>query len=141
MAFALKGTPVLFAGDHVMAWSTPVVAPPDGAMSDYMASLEKLARRAETLYFPGHGGAVKDAPRFVQHYIAHRRAREAAILNRLAAGEADIPTLVQSIYVGLDPRLTKAAGLSVLAHLEDLTARGLVATEGAPSVDGRFRLA
>jgi glyoxylase-like metal-dependent hydrolase (beta-lactamase superfamily II) len=141
MAFALKGTPVLFAGDHVMAWSTPVVAPPDGAMSDYMASLDKLARRAETLYFPGHGGAVKDAPRFVQHYIAHRRAREAAILKRLAAGEADIPALVQSIYSGLDPRLTKAAGLSVLAHLEDLTTRGLVATEGAPAVDGRFRLA
>jgi glyoxylase-like metal-dependent hydrolase (beta-lactamase superfamily II) len=139
MAFALKGTHVLFSGDHVMAWSTPVVAPPDGAMSDYMASLEKLGRRAETLYFPGHGAPVKDAPRFVQHYIAHRRAREASILARLASGEADVPTLVQSIYVGLDPRLTKAAGLSVLAHLEDLTARGLVATQGAPSIDGRFR--
>ena len=140
MAFALKGTGVLFAGDHVMAWSTPVVAPPDGAMSDYMASLEKLGRRAETLYFPGHGGAVRDAPRFVQRYIAHRRAREASILRQLAAGEADIPTLVRAIYVGLDPRLTRAAGLSVLAHLEDLTARGLAATEGAPSIDGRYRL-
>jgi glyoxylase-like metal-dependent hydrolase (beta-lactamase superfamily II) len=141
MAFALKGTPVLFSGDHVMAWSTPVVAPPDGAMSDYMTSLEKLARRAETLYFPGHGGAVKDAPRFVRQYIAHRRARETAILGQLAAGEADIPTLVGAIYIGLDPRLTKAAGLSVLAHLEDLTARGLVATAGAPAIDGRYRLA
>jgi glyoxylase-like metal-dependent hydrolase (beta-lactamase superfamily II) len=141
MAFALKESDLIFSGDHVMAWSTSIVAPPDGAMSDYMASLDKLARRAETLYFPGHGGAVKDAPRFVQHYIAHRRAREAAILARLAAGEADIPALVQSIYIGLDPRLTKAAGLSVLAHLEDFTTRGLVATQGAPSVDGRFRLA
>jgi glyoxylase-like metal-dependent hydrolase (beta-lactamase superfamily II) len=141
MAFALKGTPVLFSGDHVMAWSTPVVAPPDGAMSDYMASLEKLSRRAETLYFPGHGGAVRDAPRFVQQYIRHRKAREASILKRLAAGEADIPTLVGSIYIGLDPRLTKAAGLSVLAHLEDLTARGLVVTEGAPAIDGRYRVA
>jgi glyoxylase-like metal-dependent hydrolase (beta-lactamase superfamily II) len=116
------------------------VAPPDGAMSDYLASLEKLTRRAETLYFPGHGGVVRDAPRFVQQYIAHRQAREASILARLATGEADIPTLVRSIYIGLDPRLTKAAGLSVLAHLEDLTARGLVATEGAPAIDGRFRL-
>jgi glyoxylase-like metal-dependent hydrolase (beta-lactamase superfamily II) len=139
MAFALKGTPVLFSGDHVMAWSTPIVAPPDGAMSDYMASLEKLRGRAETLYFPGHGGAVRDAPRFVQQYIDHRRAREAAILEQLAAGEADIPTLVGAIYIGLDPRLTKAAGLSVLAHLEDLTARGLVVTDGAPSVEGRYR--
>jgi glyoxylase-like metal-dependent hydrolase (beta-lactamase superfamily II) len=141
MAFALKDTAVLFSGDHVMAWSTPIVAPPDGAMSDYVASLEKLGRRAQTLYFPGHGGAVRDAPRFVQQYIRHRRAREASILKRLAVGETDIPTLVGAIYLGLDPRLTKAAGLSVLAHLEDLTARGLVATQGAPAIDGRYRLA
>jgi glyoxylase-like metal-dependent hydrolase (beta-lactamase superfamily II) len=140
MAFALKDTNVLFSGDHVMAWSTPVVAPPDGAMSDYMASLEKLARRSETLYFPGHGGAVRDAGAFVQHYIRHRRAREAAILARLREGEADIPTLVAAIYVGLDPRLTRAAGLSVLAHLEDLTARGLTGTDGAPAIGSRYRL-
>jgi glyoxylase-like metal-dependent hydrolase (beta-lactamase superfamily II) len=140
MAFALAGTSVLFSGDHVMAWSTPVVAPPDGAMSDYMASLEKLARRRETLYFPGHGGAVRDAHGFVARYIAHRKAREAAILRRLTVGEADIPTLVRAIYIGLDPRLTRAAGLSVLAHLEDLVARRLVATEGAPSIEGRYRL-
>jgi glyoxylase-like metal-dependent hydrolase (beta-lactamase superfamily II) len=141
MAFGLKGTDVLFSGDHVMAWSTPVVAPPDGAMSDYMASLEKLARRPETIYFPGHGGAVKDAPAFVQHYIRHRKAREAAILAELDRGETDIPALVGAIYVGLDPRLTRAAGLSVLAHLEDLVTRGLVATDGAPAVSGRYRSA
>jgi hypothetical protein len=82
---------------------------------------------------------VRDAPRFVQQYIRHRRAREASILKRLAVGEADIPTLVGSIYIGLDPRLSKAAGLSVLAHLEDLTARGLVVTQGAPSIEGRYR--
>jgi glyoxylase-like metal-dependent hydrolase (beta-lactamase superfamily II) len=141
MAFALKEANVLFSGDHVMAWSTPVVAPPDGSMSDYMASLEKLARRSEPTYFPGHGGAVRDAPRFVQHYIGHRRAREQSILHRLGEGEADIPTVVRAIYIGLDPRLVKAAGLSVFAHLEDLVARGLVATEGEPSVAGRYRLA
>jgi glyoxylase-like metal-dependent hydrolase (beta-lactamase superfamily II) len=140
MAFALKEANVLFSGDHVMAWSTPVVAPPDGAMSDYMASLEKLAGRAEPIYFPGHGGAVRDAPRFVQHYIRHRRGREQSILHRLAKGESDIPALVRTIYIGLDPRLTKAAGLSVFAHLEDLVMRGIVATEGALSIDGRYRL-
>jgi glyoxylase-like metal-dependent hydrolase (beta-lactamase superfamily II) len=141
MAYALKGTDVLFAGDHVMAWSTPVVAPPDGSMSDYMGSLDKLAGRAETTYYPGHGAAVRDAPRFVQQFIRHRRAREAAILDQLKRGETDIPSMVQDIYVGLDPRLTRAAGLSVLAHLEDLVARGKVATDGAASVGGRYRLA
>ena len=141
MAFALREANLLFSGDHVMAWSTPVVAPPDGAMSDYMASLQKLARRAESTYLPGHGGAVREAPRFVQHYIRHRQGREASILRRLGDGEADIPALVRAIYVGLDPRLTRAAGLSVLAHLEDLVTRRRVATDGEPSIDGRFRLA
>jgi hypothetical protein len=110
-------------------------------MSDYMASLAKLARRSEQTYFPGHGGAVNNAPRFVAAYILHRKAREAAILRHIGKGESDIPTVVNAIYVGLNPRLTKAAGLSVLAHLEDLVTRGLVATAGSPSIEGRYRLA
>src|SRR5437870_4666629 len=141
MAYALKEADLIFSGDHVMAWSTPVVAPPDGAMSDYMASLHKLAGRSEPTYLPGHGGPVRDAPRFVAHYIRHRQGREASILHRLAKGETDIPTLVRAIYIGLDPRLVRAAGLSVLAHLEDLVARGRVATAGAPSIEGVYRLA
>ncbi len=141
MSYALKDKNILFAGDHVMAWATSIVAPPDGSMSDYMASLHKLAKRSEALYFPGHGPAIPDAPRFVNFYIEHRRAREASILHRLGKGAADIPALVRAIYIGLDPRLTGAAGLSVLAHLEDLVARGIVHTDGAPSVDGSYRLA
>jgi glyoxylase-like metal-dependent hydrolase (beta-lactamase superfamily II) len=140
MAYAYKQAEVLFSGDHVMAWATPVVAPPDGAMGDYMASLHKLAARPEQTYFPGHGGAVRDAPRFVQHYIRHRQSREASILHRLAKGAADIPTLVRAIYIGLDPRLIGAAGLSVLAHLEDLVARKIVATDGEPSIENIYRL-
>src|SRR4029077_7361224 len=89
MAFALKEANLLFSGDHVMAWSTPVVAPPDGAMSDYMPSLRKPARRSEPIYLPGHGGMVREAPQFVQHYIDHRHGREAAILHRLRKGEAE----------------------------------------------------
>jgi len=141
MAFALRGRDLVFSGDHVMGWSTSIVAPPDGAMSDYMASLGKLARRDEGLYLPGHGDVIRDAPRFVRSYIRHREGREASILHRLAKGAADIPTLVRAIYIGLDPRLVRAAGLSVLAHLEDLVARGLVATDGAPSIAGIYRLA
>ena len=110
-------------------------------MSDYMASLQRLAARPETIYLAGHGDVIRDAPAFVARYIAHRGAREAAILRQLGKGEAEIPQLVRAIYIGLDPRLAGAAGLSTLAHLEDLTARGLVATEGAPSISGRYRLA
>jgi len=140
MAYAFKEADILFSGDHVMAWSTSIVAPPDGAMSDYMASLEKLARRREPVYLPGHGGPVRDAPRFVAAYIRHRQAREVSILRRLAKGAADIPTLVRAIYIGLDPRLVGAAALSVLAHLEDMVARGAVATDGTPSIGGTYRL-
>ncbi|MBI4273993.1 MAG: MBL fold metallo-hydrolase [Rhizobiales bacterium] len=140
MAYALKDKKVLFAGDHVMGWSTSIVAPPDGAMSDYMASLTKLTHRGETLYFPGHGPEIKEAPRFVDYYIRHRQAREASILHRLGKSDADIPTLVRAIYIGINPRLAGAAGLSVLAHLEDLVSRGVVATEGPASITGRYRL-
>jgi glyoxylase-like metal-dependent hydrolase (beta-lactamase superfamily II) len=140
MAYALKEADLIFSGDHVMAWSTPIVAPPDGAMSDYMASLEKLARRTEPIYLPGHGGPVREAPSFVQSYIRHRQGREISILRRLEKGAADIPTLVRAIYIGLDPRLVAAASLSLLAHLEDLVARGLVVTDGAPSIGGTYRL-
>ena len=141
MCYAFKERNVLFAGDHVMGWSTSIVAPPDGAMSDYMASLDKLTRRGETIYFPGHGPAITDAARFVNYYILHRKAREASILHRLAKGETDIASMVRAIYIGIDPRLTGAAGLSVLAHLEDLVARGLVETDGPPAIDGVYRLA
>ena len=140
MAFALKGTGLLFSGDHVMAWNTSIIAPPDGAMSDYMHSLDKLLRRSERVYLPGHGGVVRDAPDFVRQYIAHRHAREAAILAKLHDGAAGIPELVRAIYDGLDPRLEGAAGLSVLAHLEDLVARGFVATDGPPAVASVYRL-
>jgi glyoxylase-like metal-dependent hydrolase (beta-lactamase superfamily II) len=141
VAFGLKGTDVLFSGDHVMGWSTTIVAPPDGAMTDYMDSLAKLSKRSETLYLPGHGGVIREAPRFVAGLTLHRKAREASILHRLAKGATDIATIVRAIYIGLDPRLTSAAGFSVLAHMEDLVARGAVATDGPPSINGVYRLA
>jgi glyoxylase-like metal-dependent hydrolase (beta-lactamase superfamily II) len=141
MGFAFKEADLLFAGDHVMAWSTTIVAPPDGAMSDYMASLYKLAARNEPIYLPGHGAPVREAPRYVQFLIRHRLGREASILHRLGKGAADIPTIVKAVYIGLDPRLIAAAGLSVMAHLEELVARGAVVTDGVPSIAGTYRLA
>jgi glyoxylase-like metal-dependent hydrolase (beta-lactamase superfamily II) len=141
LAFAWRERQLSFVGDHVMGWSTSIVAPPDGSMVDYMTSLERLAAREEDLYFAGHGPEIPQGPRYARFLIRHRRAREASILHRLAKGEADIPTLVRAIYIGIDPRLTGAAGYSVLAHLEDLVARGIVATDGDPVIGGSYRLA
>jgi glyoxylase-like metal-dependent hydrolase (beta-lactamase superfamily II) len=139
LVFALKGQDCLFSGDHVMAWSTPIVAPPDGSMGDYMQSLEKLRGRPESVYLPGHGPIARDGRTLVDRYIDHRAAREAAILRRLERGESDIPGLVQAIYIGLDPRLAGAAGLTVLAHLEHLVSRGLVVANGPATISARYR--
>jgi glyoxylase-like metal-dependent hydrolase (beta-lactamase superfamily II) len=141
LAFAWPDRKLSFVGDHVMGWSTSIVAPPDGSMIDYMASLERLTARTEDLYFSGHGPEIPEGPRYVRFLIRHRQAREASILHRLAKGEADIPTMVRAIYIGIDPRLTGAAGYSVLAHLEDLVARGIVATDGDPVIGGTYRMA
>jgi glyoxylase-like metal-dependent hydrolase (beta-lactamase superfamily II) len=141
LAFAWPERKINFVGDHVMGWSTSIVAPPDGSMIDYMASLDRLARRDEDLYFSGHGPEIPEGPRYVRFLERHRRAREASILHRLAKGDADIPTMVRAIYIGIDPRLTGAAGYSVLAHLEDLVARGIVATDGDPVIGGTYRMA
>ncbi|TIS88332.1 MBL fold metallo-hydrolase [Mesorhizobium sp.] len=137
-AFALEGTGVLFSADHVMAWSTSIVAPPDGAMADYMASLDRLIERDDRLLLPGHGGPVTAPLSFMRELKAHRQMREQAILERIGSGDRTIRDMVEAIYRDTDPRLHGAAGLSVLAHLEDLVARGLVSTDGDPAIDGVF---
>jgi glyoxylase-like metal-dependent hydrolase (beta-lactamase superfamily II) len=141
VCFALVEEGALFSGDHVMAWSTSVVAPPDGSMRAYLDSLDKLRGRAETIYWPGHGGPVAEPQRYLRALIHHRRQREASILNTLADGPQTIPALVAKVYVGLNPSLTHAAGFSTLAHLEDLSERGLVVAEVEDGAESRFRLA
>jgi glyoxylase-like metal-dependent hydrolase (beta-lactamase superfamily II) len=141
LCFALIEEGALFSGDHVMAWSTSVVAPPDGSMRAYMASLEKLRGRAEAVYWPGHGGPVVEPQRYLRALIHHRRQREASILTALADGPQTIPALVAKVYVGLSPPLIRAAGLSTLAHLEDLSDRGLVVAEAPDGGAARYRLA
>jgi glyoxylase-like metal-dependent hydrolase (beta-lactamase superfamily II) len=141
LCFALLEENALLSGDHVMAWSTSIVAPPDGSMRAYMDSLDKLRGRPETIYWPGHGGPVLEPQRYLRALIHHRRQREASILNALAAGSHTIPALVARIYVGLNPALTRAAGLSTLAHLEDMSERGMVVGEAPGGGERRFRLA
>ena len=124
LCFAYQGA--LFSGDHVMGWSTTVVIPPDGEMAAYMASLDKLRRRADRIYYPAHGPAIDNPQQYVRHLIGHRMQREKQILRLLGERARDIPALVASAYPGLDARLIAAAGASVLAHLLDLERRGLV---------------
>lgn len=139
--FALSDSEYLFSGDHVMAWATSIVAPPDGNMSDYMASLAKMADRKETIYFPGHGGRLQRAPEFVRALKAHRKMREAAVFSRIQKGDRSIPNIVKVIYKDTDPRLHGAAGLSVFAHIEDLVSQGKVACDGPPALDGEYDVA
>ena len=140
ICYALKEEKALFPGDHVMAWSTTVVAPPDGDMGDYLASLRKLLAREDAIYWPAHGSAIRDPQSFVAAYLAHRLEREAQILAALRDGVAKIPQIVNRIYVGLDPRLKPAAGLSVLAHLLLLEQSGRVAACGEAGLSVHYRL-
>jgi glyoxylase-like metal-dependent hydrolase (beta-lactamase superfamily II) len=130
ICLALPESGALFTGDHVMGWSTTVVSPPDGDMAAYMASLDKLMRRGDKVYYPAHGPAVVKPRQLVRGLIGHRRQREAQILKLLDQGVGAIPEMVEQMYKGLDPKLFPAAGRSVLAHLIDLDLRGLVASEG-----------
>lgn len=138
LSFRFREENALFSGDHVMAWSTTIVGPPDGSMSSFMASLDKLRGRPETTFWPGHGGPVRDPQRFVRALIHHRRQREASILNRIQSGDRTTAEIVRAIYQGLAPSLFNAARLSVFAHLEDLVGQGKVTTPGAPQVDGEY---
>lgn len=138
LCFALGGSPILFSGDHVMAWNTSVVAPPEGRMADYLASLQALLKRDETRYLPGHGGRIEDGQRMTKAYLLHRRWREQAILGAIRNGIETVPGIVAVVYQGLDPKLDKAASLSVLGHVEHLIERGLVACDGPASLAARL---
>ena len=126
LAFALEEERALFTGDHVMGWSTTVVAPPDGDMGDYLASLERLLSRDDLIYHPTHGEPVMQPQRHARGLLLHRRQREASILARVRQSASTVPALVAAMYAGVDARLYGAAGASVLAHLMDLRHRGLV---------------
>ena len=142
LCFALKKRGIVFSGDHVMAWNTTVVAPPEGRMADYITSLERLhARRGDTLYLPGHGGRLSQPRRTVKAYLLHRRWREQSILSAIENGKPTIRTIVPAVYPSLDHLLAPAAALSVLAHVEHLIEKGLVVCDGEPAWDRRLALA
>ena len=130
MCFALRQERALFTGDHVMGWSTTVIAPPDGDMADYFASLRKLLDRDDVRYYPTHGKPVEKPKALVRALIAHRKQREGQIMRYLGDGPATIPSMVAHMYASTAKILHGAAGRSVLAHLIDMERRGLVQHDG-----------
>ena len=120
LCFALPEEHALFSGDHVMGWSTTVVAPPDGDMAAYMRSLAKLQARLDAIYWPTHGGPIRDPQAHVAALVEHRLARRQAVLAALTRQPATSAAMVPQVYPGLDPRLTAAAAQSLLAHLIEL---------------------
>ena len=141
MAFVLRDENALFSGDHVMGWSTTVVAPPDGDMAAYMASLEAVIERRFTTIWPTHGAPVTDPGPFLEAYRAHRLGREAQVLARLAAGDRKIGDMVPALYASVDPGLWPAASLSVWAHLIALEQAGRVRARPGPAIDADWTLA
>jgi glyoxylase-like metal-dependent hydrolase (beta-lactamase superfamily II) len=137
VCFALREEKALFSGDHVMGWSTTVIAPPDGDMAQYFASLEKLATRDDKLFYPTHGNPIPNPQAFVRTLIEHRHARERQIEACLKRGLTRIQDMVPVIYSEVDSKLHPAASMSVLAHLQHMVATG---RDGTPSARSEFRL-
>ena len=141
MAFILREENALFSGDHVMGWSTTVVAPPDGDMTAYMASLDAVIARGFSTVWPTHGAPITEPGPFLQAYRAHRLDREAQILAQLSIGPRQIRDMVPTLYAAVDSRLWPAAGLSVWAHLIALERSGRVRASPEAAIDTVWRLA
>lgn len=129
----------LFSGDHVMGWSTSLVSPPEGDMGAYVASLERLAGAKWRVFYPGHGEPVADPDARLAELIAHRKAREAAILAALALGPADVAGLVSRIYIDTPAALHPAARRNVLSHLVDMAQKSMVSPAGQVSANAIWR--
>ena len=141
VCFALPEENLLFTGDHIMGWSTTVVGPPDGNMTDYYASLDKVQAGGFATLVPCHGPQIDEVDPFIDAYRAHRHARERQIEAQLAEGRTRIRDMVPVMYAAVDSRLHPAAAHSVLAHLIHMIGDGRVLSDGAPGLGSEFRLA
>lgn len=129
-AFRLIGENTIFTGDHVMTWNTSMVAPPDGHMGAYLASLERLMALKPAMILPGHGPEKRRPGAYMRALLTHRRLREKAILARLRAGLADAAAITRAIYPDLDPKLLAGAEMTTRAHLRHLEEQGLAVRHG-----------
>ncbi len=141
ICYALTEENALFSGDHIMGWSTTVVSPPDGDMTDYMTSLDLVQSKGYATLWPTHGPPITDVVPFINAYAAHRRAREAQVLAAVSNGQGRIKDMVPVLYAAVDSRLHPAAARSVLGHMIDMVHRGIITTDGEPGLDSDYRLA
>jgi len=116
----------LFSGDTVMGWAPSLVSPPDGDLTDFMDSLDRLQALGPTRLFPGHGAPVPDGPARIKALRAHRLTRESAVLAAIAAGHSTLPGLVAQVYADTPVQMHPAAARNLLAHLIDLDHRGQI---------------
>jgi glyoxylase-like metal-dependent hydrolase (beta-lactamase superfamily II) len=131
---------ICFTADHVMGWASSLVSPPDGDLTDFMASCHKLKARNWRVFFPGHGAQIDEPADRLDWLIRHRLAREAAILAHLQSGPVDAATLSARIYTDIPSALLPAAARNVLAHLVDLKGKSQVSHHGPLSESTRFFL-
>ena len=129
--FYESGDKVLFSGDNILGYGTAVIHPPDGNMSDYMKTLERLLGFEMSLILPGHGPLVGKPEAKVREYIQHRLAREQQVLSALQGGRNTIGDITDSIYSDVSPALKRVAEFSVQAHLEKLVRDGRVQLEAS----------
>ena len=141
VCYGLPQENALFSGDHVMGWSTTVISQPDGDMTDYYASLDKVAARNFDILWPTHGPPITEVAPFLAAYKTHRLDRERQILEQIAAGHSVIGEMVPIMYAAVDPRLHPAAAGSVYSHLIHMVGEGIVVCDGPPRGDSRYRLA
>jgi glyoxylase-like metal-dependent hydrolase (beta-lactamase superfamily II) len=141
LCYALKEENACFTGDHIMGWSTTVITPPDGDMTDYLASLEAIRARTFDVLWPTHGPPVREVDAFIAAYQEHRQERIDQILGALKAGPARIRDLVPRLYADVDARLHPAAARSMLAAMIHLAREGVLAADGEPGPNSLYRLA
>ncbi len=141
LCFSWDGEGGIFSGDHVMSWATTLVSPPDGDLTAFMRSLDKMAARGhDERYFPGHGAVLSDPQAMVAHQIAHRRNRESQIVSALEDGPATALALATRIYTEIPRELIPAATRNVFSHLIDLTERNVAGHDQALSPEAAFSL-
>ncbi|MGQ0585606.1 MAG: MBL fold metallo-hydrolase [Gammaproteobacteria bacterium] len=111
-------------GDLIQGIGTVVIAPPEGNMRKYFASLRRVIELDPAVIIPSHGLAL-GGTHFLQSALRHRQEREAQIRTRHEAGQ-DEDQILAEVYQGIDPRLLPLARINIRSHMAKLREDGLI---------------